>query len=97
MVRTRAGLNETAFLVANSFAVSGSAMVEPESICSCLESHDFCCKAKRGTDVMAKHIERDLKREATGWISIAVVMLLFPALFFLCVFFPIWVGLTPRW
>lgn len=45
---------------------------------------------------MAKPV-RDLKREAQGWIGIAAVMLLFPALFFLCVFFPIWVGLTPRW
>ncbi len=41
--------------------------------------------------------QRDLGREAAGWISIAVVMVLFPVLFFLCVFFPIWVGLTPRW
>lgn len=46
---------------------------------------------------MATKPQRDLGREAAGWISIAVVMVLFPVLFFLCVFFPIWVGLTPRW
>jgi hypothetical protein len=44
-----------------------------------------------------KRVERDSAREVKGWVSIAFMMLLFPALFFLCVFFPIWVGLTPRW
>jgi hypothetical protein len=32
-----------------------------------------------------------------GWVSLVVIMLAFPVLFFLCVFFPIWVGITPRW
>jgi hypothetical protein len=41
--------------------------------------------------------QRSMAKEATGWISMIVVMFLFPALFFLCVFFPIWVGWTPRW
>jgi hypothetical protein len=41
--------------------------------------------------------QRDIRKEATGWVGLAVVMVAFPALFFLCVFFPIWVGLTPRW
>jgi len=41
--------------------------------------------------------QRDLQKETAGWISILIVMFLFPALFFLCAFFPIWVGLTPRW
>ena len=41
--------------------------------------------------------ERDMHREAQGWISIAVIMLVFPALFFLCVFVPIWLGITTRW
>lgn len=41
--------------------------------------------------------DRDMQREAEGWISIAVIMLAFPALFFLCVFAPIWLGITPRW
>lgn len=46
---------------------------------------------------MAAKVERDLKKEAIGWVSMALVMVMFPALFFLCVYFPIWVGMTPRW
>lgn len=46
---------------------------------------------------MALKPERDAKREASGWISIAAIMLLFPALFFLCVYLPIWLGYTTRW
>lgn len=45
---------------------------------------------------MAK-VERDFRKEAAGWVSLAAVMVLFPALFFLCVFFPIWIGITPQW
>lgn len=41
--------------------------------------------------------DRDMQREAEGWVGIAVIMLVFPALFFLCVFIPIWLGITPRW
>jgi len=41
--------------------------------------------------------ERSQSKEAAGWVSLVIMMLLFPALFFLCVYFPIWVGLTPRW
>ena len=39
-------------------------------------------------------VERDFGKEAIGWLSLASMILLFPALFFLCVYFPIWVGLT---
>lgn len=39
---------------------------------------------------------RDLKKENVGWLILALLILLFPLLFFLCVYFPIWVGLTPR-
>lgn len=47
---------------------------------------------------MSKHVpERDLEREKQGWLSMAFMLLLYPALFYLCVFFPIWVGWTPRW
>lgn len=46
---------------------------------------------------MASKLQRDTRKEAAGWVSLAVVMVLFPVLFYLCVFFPIWVGLTPRW
>ena len=42
-------------------------------------------------------METDRSKEAMGWLSLIAVMLLFPALFFLCVFFPIWVGWTPQW
>ena len=41
--------------------------------------------------------ERDMGKEAAGWVSIALIMLAFPVLFFLCVFFPIWIGMTPEW
>lgn len=41
--------------------------------------------------------QRDMNKEAIGWISMIVIMFMFPALFYLCVFFPIWVGWTPRW
>jgi hypothetical protein len=40
---------------------------------------------------------RDLEKEGKGWLLMIVIMFMFPALFYLCVFFPIWVGLTPRW
>lgn len=33
-------------------------------------------------------------REGMGWFSLAAFMLLFPALFFLCVYFPIWLGVA---
>lgn len=39
----------------------------------------------------------DSKLEAGGWLTMIAILFLFPALFFLCVFFPIWVGWTPRW
>ncbi len=36
--------------------------------------------------------------EARGWFTLLVVMFLFPILFFLCVFFPIWIDVaTPYW
>ncbi len=41
--------------------------------------------------------QEELKLEAGGWISMIAILFLFPTLFFLCVFFPIWVGWTPRW
>lgn len=33
-------------------------------------------------------------REGAGWLSLALFMLLFPLLFFLCVYFPIWIGVA---
>lgn len=41
--------------------------------------------------------QRDLGKEAIGWLSMVFLMFLFPTLFFLCVYFPIWVGWTSRW
>jgi hypothetical protein len=41
--------------------------------------------------------QRSMAKEATGWVSMIFVMFLFPTLFFLCVFFPIWMGWAPRW
>jgi hypothetical protein len=38
---------------------------------------------------------REAGKESIGWIYLATVILIFPALFFLCVFFPMWIGLTP--
>ena len=39
---------------------------------------------------------RDMHKEHLGWLTIAGIILLFPILFFLCVYFPIWIGWTPR-
>jgi len=41
--------------------------------------------------------QRDMQKEGKGWLTMALMLLLYPALFYLCVFFPIWVGWTPRW
>jgi len=46
---------------------------------------------------MVNEVVTDKSKEAAGWLSLALIMLLFPALFFFCVFFPIWIGITPRW
>ncbi len=35
--------------------------------------------------------------EKNGWISLTVIMIAFPVLFFLCVYFPIWMGWTETW
>lgn len=41
-----------------------------------------------------KAVSRDLEKEGAGWLSLILIMFLFPALFFLCVFFPIWLGIA---
>ena len=43
---------------------------------------------------MALTTEEKQKLEARGWISMAIFMVLFPVLFFLCVWFPIWLGVA---
>jgi hypothetical protein len=40
--------------------------------------------------------QRDLNREGKGWLAMILIMFMFPALFYLCVFFPIWVGMTSQ-
>jgi hypothetical protein len=45
---------------------------------------------------MSQKVLRDFKKERNGWLQIAFIILAFPALFFLCVYFPIWVGWTSR-
>jgi len=42
-------------------------------------------------------VHQNKEKEAKGWLTMALMLLLYPALFYLCVFFPIWVGWTPRW
>lgn len=32
--------------------------------------------------------------EAKGWLTLLFFMFLFPILFFLCVYFPIWIGVA---
>ena len=39
-------------------------------------------------------IQGDATKEARGWLSLVLLMVLFPLLFFLCVFFPIWLGIA---
>lgn len=34
-------------------------------------------------------VEREMKKEARGWLYMALIMLAFPILFFACVYFPI--------
>ena len=46
--------------------------------------------------MLNKNMERDAKKERNGWLQITLIILGFPALFFFCVFFPIWLGWTPR-
>jgi hypothetical protein len=40
--------------------------------------------------------QRDPQREKWGWYQLVAISLLMPLLFFICVYFPIWMGWTPR-
>lgn len=51
------------------------------------------CQAKWSAKAEAL---RNPALEGRGWLQIAMIILLFPALFFLCVFFPIWMGWATR-
>lgn len=39
-------------------------------------------------------VERDMSKEARGWIYMVLILLTFPILFFACVFFPIFLGVA---
>jgi hypothetical protein len=41
-----------------------------------------------------KDLQDNKAREATGWLTLALMMVLFPVLFFLCVWIPMWFGST---
>ena len=42
-------------------------------------------------------LERDYEGEGRGWIFLVLCMFGFPILFFLCVWFPIWIGIAGRY
>ncbi len=37
----------------------------------------------------------DGKRETIGWLSMSLLIFVYPALFFACAYFPMWVGWAP--
>jgi nitrogen fixation protein FixH len=45
---------------------------------------------------MKNTVQRDEKKEFFGWIYLTLIMLLFPVLFFICVFLPMMVGWVER-
>ncbi len=42
----------------------------------------------------SKELQEKNAREITGWLTMALMMTLFPILFFLCVWAPMWFGST---
>jgi hypothetical protein len=45
---------------------------------------------------MSKELtNEEMKKQNEGWWSMVFFLILFPVVFFLCVFFPIWMGWTP--
>ena len=41
-----------------------------------------------------KEVQEKNQLESTGWMTLLLMMVLFPVLFFLCVWFPMWFGDT---
>lgn len=41
--------------------------------------------------------KQDYDKEGRGWMLLAGVIFLFPALFFFCAYLPIWMGWASRW
>gem|GEM_PF-7110056 len=35
------------------------------------------------------------RKEAIGWLAMSLLIFVYPALFFACAFFPMWVGWAP--
>lgn len=48
------------------------------------------------TDSTAKQ-EENRNKEFNGWLTLVFFMLLFPVLFFACVYFPMWIGVAGRY
>ncbi|MFW7378124.1 MAG: hypothetical protein ACOH5I_04905 [Oligoflexus sp.] len=41
-----------------------------------------------------KDLQEKNARESLGWTTLAFMMVLFPVLFFVCVWLPMWLGFT---
>lgn len=41
--------------------------------------------------------DENSRKEMTGWLTLIFFMLLFPVLFFACVYFPMWIGVAGRY
>ena len=42
----------------------------------------------------SKDLQKNTALEAAGWLQLLAIMILFPILFFLCAFFPIWIDVA---
>ena len=45
-------------------------------------------------DMQRDNAKRDLEKEGKGYLTLMLIVLLFPIGFFLCAYFPIWMGWT---
>ncbi len=43
---------------------------------------------------MSSQEQNNKALEAAGWLQLLAIMILFPILFFLCAFFPIWIDVA---
>jgi hypothetical protein len=50
-----------------------------------------------GIRMKSDNTTRALEKEKAGWLTLAAIMIGFPILFLLCVYFPIWMGWASRW
>jgi hypothetical protein len=42
----------------------------------------------------SQDLEKNKRLEAAGWLQLLAIMILFPILFFVCAFFPIWIDVA---